>query len=145
MGVLRKELARSLEDFREKSEVLRQCRELRENIRLLLKDDVTELETMVEMGCQFYAKAFVPDTSRIFVDVGLGFHLEMPLAEAQDFLPHKEAQLLAALEQKKARTARIKADIHEALHLVDLLVQVRSGGTPWLQSCDSSLIEAFSG
>merc|ERR1712050_579914 len=95
---LHEKLKRSLKEFREKAEVLRNCRELRENLDLLLKDDVTELKTMVELGCQFYAKAFVPDTSRIFVDVGLGFHLEMPLEEAAEFMIHKEKHVVDVLE-----------------------------------------------
>ncbi|CAE8619496.1 unnamed protein product, partial [Polarella glacialis] len=117
--------------------------ELRHNIDLLLKDNVTELETMVELGCQFYVKALVPDTSRICIDVGLGFHLEMTLPEAQDFLVKKEELLLQGLERKKSKTASVKADIHEALHLIDLMMQVQSGKKPWLASCDESLIKSF--
>merc|ERR1712083_273610 len=109
---------------------------------MLLKKEVTELETMVDIGCQFYAKAFVPDTSRIFVDIGLGFRLEMQLPEACDFLGHKEKYLLGRLDRQKSRTAQIKADIHEALHLLDLMMQVRTGGKPWLETCDT-LVDSF--
>eukprot|EP00928_Gymnodinium_smaydae_P080553 TRINITY_DN6422_c0_g1_i1.p1 TRINITY_DN6422_c0_g1~~TRINITY_DN6422_c0_g1_i1.p1 ORF type:complete len:111 (-),score=18.69 TRINITY_DN6422_c0_g1_i1:81-413(-) len=72
-----------------------------------------------------YGRAFVPDTSNIFVNVGLGFHLEMPLKDASEFLEHKEDHLQRGLEYRKQRMAQIKADIHEALHLIDLLVQIR--------------------
>merc|ERR1740139_1119293 len=142
-AVLRKELQASLDDFRSKYELLEQCRELRRNIGLLIEGDVKELETMVELGCQFFVRAKVPDTSRIFVDVGLGFQLEMPLAEAAEFLEQKEALILSQLETKKNRTAKIKADIHDALHILDLMTQVKSGKTPWLDACDPSLIESF--
>mmetsp|Transcript_71251 Transcript_71251/g.154847 ORF Transcript_71251/g.154847 Transcript_71251/m.154847 type:complete len:171 (-) Transcript_71251:66-578(-) len=134
--VLKAELKRSLDECRQDAALLDQCRELRSNIDLLIQGNVTELETMVEVGCQFYAKAFVPDTKRLFVDVGLGFRLEMPLADARDFLDEKEACLLGGLELRKRRTAQIKADIHEALHLLDLMMDLRSGGTPWLQRPD---------
>ncbi|CAE8620803.1 unnamed protein product, partial [Polarella glacialis] len=141
--VLKQELRRSLDEFRRDSAVVEQVQELRHNIDLLLKDNVTELETMVELGCQFYVKALVPDTSRLCIDVGLGFHLEMTLPEAQDFLVKKEELLLQGLERKKSKTASVKADIHEALHLIDLMMQVQSGKKPWLASCDESLIKSF--
>mmetsp|Transcript_48174 Transcript_48174/g.111609 ORF Transcript_48174/g.111609 Transcript_48174/m.111609 type:complete len:177 (+) Transcript_48174:41-571(+) len=143
--VLKAELKRSLDDFRTQAEQLQHCRELRKNIGLLIQGNVVELETMVELGCQFYAKAFVPDTSRIFVDVGLGFRLELSLVEASEFLEAKEQHILGALELRKKRTARIKADIHEALHLLDLMLQVQSGGTPWLEGGGASLQDSFTG
>mmetsp|Transcript_79094 Transcript_79094/g.209771 ORF Transcript_79094/g.209771 Transcript_79094/m.209771 type:complete len:172 (+) Transcript_79094:41-556(+) len=143
--VLKAELQRSLEAFRREAAVLEQCRELRENIDLLVRDGVTELETMVELGCQFYVNAFVPDTSRIFVDVGLGFRLELTLEEAREFLEHKEACLRSGLELRKRKTASVKADIHEALHLLDLMLQVQSGRSPWLDGGAESLISALAG
>merc|ERR1712150_311655 len=110
------ELEAARDKFDETAELLKQVRELRENIRLLLHDSMAELETMVELGCQFYAKALVPDTSKIFIDVGLGFHLEMPLEDAVEFLDRKEEHLLSKLELCKNKTTQVKADIHEALH-----------------------------
>merc|ERR1711920_1143648 len=129
-NTLKKELKKALDNYRGDAEVLAQCKELRENIDLLLRDNVAELETMIELGCGFYAKALVPDTSKIFVNVGLGFQLEMPLAEAHDFLGHKESYIVSRLERQKTRIAQVKADIHEALHLLDLMFQVRSGRAP---------------
>merc|ERR1712217_13100 len=87
---LKRELQRALDAYRADAEVLSQCRELRENIDLLIREKMGELETTVELGCGIYSKAVVPDTSRLFVSVGLGFQLEMPLVEAQEFITHKE-------------------------------------------------------
>jgi len=142
--VLKRQLQSSLDDFRRDAEVLEQCRELRRNVDLLVSGDVQELETMIDLGCQFFAKASVPDTSRLFVDIGLGFKLDMTLAEACDFLEHKEAFTLQRLELRKKRTAQIKADIREALHLLDMMMQIKSGSQPWLEACDEALIESFS-
>eukprot|EP00435_Cladocopium_sp_Y103_P020489 s411_g5.t1 len=124
--VLKADHERCLEEIREATAILEECKTLRRNISLLLKDDISELETSVELGCQFYVKAFVPDTSSIFIDVGLNFRLEMPLTEAQAFLEDKELHLMKGLELKNKRVARVKADIHEALHLIDLMTQVQS-------------------
>eukprot|EP00928_Gymnodinium_smaydae_P080555 TRINITY_DN6422_c0_g1_i4.p2 TRINITY_DN6422_c0_g1~~TRINITY_DN6422_c0_g1_i4.p2 ORF type:complete len:171 (-),score=48.57 TRINITY_DN6422_c0_g1_i4:260-772(-) len=143
--VLRVQLQRALDAYQSDAACLEQCRQLRQNLELFLRDDVRELETMVELGCQIYGRAFVPDTSNIFVNVGLGFHLEMPLKDASEFLEHKEDHLQRGLEYRKQRMAQIKADIHEALHLIDLLVQIRSGGTPWWDGAGQSLVDSLAG
>eukprot|EP00933_Yihiella_yeosuensis_P070009 TRINITY_DN7728_c0_g1_i1.p1 TRINITY_DN7728_c0_g1~~TRINITY_DN7728_c0_g1_i1.p1 ORF type:complete len:189 (-),score=59.81 TRINITY_DN7728_c0_g1_i1:96-629(-) len=143
--VLKQKLKRSLEDFQKDFEVVEQVRELRQNIKLLLKDNITELETQVELGCQVYVKALVPDATKIFVDIGLGFHLEMPLEDADEFLEQKEEHLLKGLELKKQETARVKADIHEALHYIDLMMRVKGGAQPWLDKFEPELIQAFAG
>ena len=40
------------------------------------------LKTKVDLGCNFYCQARVPDPSMVMVAVGLGFFLELTLEEA---------------------------------------------------------------
>ena len=40
------------------------------------------LKARVDLGCNFYAQAKVPDPTKIFLAIGLGFHLEFTLDEA---------------------------------------------------------------
>lgn len=47
---------RCLEEIREATATLEECKALRRNISLLLKDDISELETSVELGCQRESK-----------------------------------------------------------------------------------------
>ena len=43
----------------------------------------------VDLGAQVYCQAEVPDTSHIFVDVGLGFHAELTLVRVvESFAAH---------------------------------------------------------
>ena len=62
------------------------------NARGLQERGQEELRTMVDLGSQVYCQAEVPDTSRLFVAVGLGFHAEMTLVRATTaslaHLPH---------------------------------------------------------
>jgi prefoldin subunit 5 len=63
------------------------------------------MKTMVNLGSEFYVKAKMyealfhysnwcsPDTSRVFVNIGLGFHLEFTVNEAVSFIEEKEKQL----------------------------------------------------
>mmetsp|Transcript_51535 Transcript_51535/g.129299 ORF Transcript_51535/g.129299 Transcript_51535/m.129299 type:complete len:136 (-) Transcript_51535:1104-1511(-) len=63
--------------------------ELARNISLLDETGKTSFRTLVDLGCQFYANARVPDASRVFVNVGLGFHVELTHEEALNFCSKK--------------------------------------------------------
>ena len=41
----------------------------------------TELKTLVDIGAEVYCQAKVPDISRVYISVGLGFHVESTLEE----------------------------------------------------------------
>ena len=66
---------------------------------------------MVDLGCNYYAQAKVEDFSRIFVSVGLGFHLEMTLAEASDFVGKKVTHLTAEADRLSEQAAQINGRI----------------------------------
>ncbi|KAL9661381.1 hypothetical protein QQ045_026205 [Rhodiola kirilowii] len=85
--------------------------DLKRNIQSLEENNVTNLETMVNLGSEVYAQAEVPDTSRIFVDVGLGFHVEFTLSEALKFISTREEKLAKEIEDYTQLIASIKARI----------------------------------
>ncbi|MED6227328.1 hypothetical protein PIB30_112462, partial [Stylosanthes scabra] len=60
--------------------------DLRRNIENLEKNSVTSLRTLVNLGSEVYLQAEVPNTQRIFVDVGLGFHVEFTWSEALNYI-----------------------------------------------------------
>ncbi|XP_068964239.1 protein UXT [Petaurus breviceps papuanus] len=73
------------------------------------------LRTQVDLGCNFYVNAEVPDPSRIFVALGYGFFLELTLMEALRFIDRK-SRLLTSLSDSLTRdSARIKAHIRLVL------------------------------
>ena len=47
-----------------------------------VQDSAGKQETLVELGAGVYADAVVYDTSKITLDVGLGYHVDMTLEEA---------------------------------------------------------------
>uniref|UniRef100_A0A7N0V7R9 Protein UXT homolog n=1 Tax=Kalanchoe fedtschenkoi TaxID=63787 RepID=A0A7N0V7R9_KALFE len=85
--------------------------DLRSNIQRLEENNVTNLKTMVNLGSEVYAKAEVPDTSRIFVDVGLGFHVEFTWSEALKYISMREEKLAKDIEERSRSIASIKAHI----------------------------------
>jgi hypothetical protein len=67
--------------------------DLKRNIENLEKNGVTSMRSMVNLGSEVYAQAEVPDTRHIFVDIGLGFHVEFTWQEALQFISVRESRL----------------------------------------------------
>jgi prefoldin subunit 5 len=87
------------------------------------------IETLVDVGMRVYAPARVVDGSRLLVQVGLGFYLEMPLSDAACFveaqrIPLLRAQHTAALRAVARVTATLSAILQGIEHLKSL--QLRS-------------------
>ncbi|KAL2521081.1 Prefoldin chaperone subunit family protein [Forsythia ovata] len=92
--------------------------DLRRNIENLEKNSVTSLRTLVNLGSEVYMQADVPDTRHIFVDVGLGFHVEFTWSEALKFISARDEKLARQIEEYTRLIASIKAQIkmvHEGI------------------------------
>ncbi|XP_048427495.1 protein UXT homolog [Pyrus x bretschneideri] len=85
--------------------------DLRKNIENLEKNSVTSLRTLVNLGSEVYMQADVPDTQRIFVDIGLGFHVEFTWSEALNYISQREEKLARQVEECTNLIASIKAQI----------------------------------
>ncbi|CAJ0648416.1 19894_t:CDS:2 [Entrophospora sp. SA101] len=73
---------------------------------------------MVDLGSNFYVQAKVPDTTYIYVNVGFGFHPQLTLDEAIEFIDKKEKTLQRKSEKYTDDIAKISAHIamvHEAI------------------------------
>jgi len=88
-------------------------RDLRNTIVIIQKGHMDELTTMVDLGSQFYVQALIPDTSRIYVEVGLGFHVEYTLDEALSFIAKKECYLNEFAESLNQKGVNIKSHIQQ--------------------------------
>ncbi|KAJ1723840.1 hypothetical protein LPJ53_001851 [Coemansia erecta] len=66
---------------------------LKTHIDTIRTQELDELETKVDLGSDFYVKAFIPDTTFIYVSIGFGFHLQMTLEEADAFIDEKVKHL----------------------------------------------------
>ncbi|KAH7442919.1 hypothetical protein KP509_02G007800 [Ceratopteris richardii] len=85
--------------------------DLSKNIKLLEQQKLKKMKSLVNLGSEVYAQAEVMDTSRIFVDIGLGFHVEFTWSEALEFISVKEASLARQIEERTHQAANIKAQI----------------------------------
>ncbi|EYU22393.1 hypothetical protein ABFS82_05G006600 [Erythranthe guttata] len=98
--------------------------DLRRNIENLEKNSVTSMRTMVNLGSEIYMQADVPDTRHIFLDVGLGFHVEFTWSEALNFIAAREEKLSSQIEEYTRLIASIKAQIKMVCEGIRELLQL---------------------
>ncbi|KAK3818139.1 MAG: Prefoldin subunit-domain-containing protein [Linnemannia gamsii] len=81
---------------------------LAKDIEVIKDNGLKEMKTQVDLGSNFYVQAKISDTKHIFVNVGFGFHAELTLDEALEFIKKKEVHLQkkAALFTEKASQIR---------------------------------------
>ncbi|XP_048872691.1 protein UXT [Brienomyrus brachyistius] len=113
--VLKRDLQKVLEQRDEVYEKIAQYLQLKNTIESLQEAGSKELKTEVDLGCNFYVQAHVPDSSTIFVAVGYGFFVEFTLPEALKFIEKKTNQLTKYTEALTKDSAKIKANIRLVL------------------------------
>ncbi|KAL3742886.1 hypothetical protein ACJRO7_018228 [Eucalyptus globulus] len=108
---LKPDLVRAVSERDKVFEQQKTFSDLRKNIENLQKNSVTSLRTLVNLGSEAYMQAEVPDMQRIFVDVGLGFHVEFTWSEALNYISLREEKLARQIEEYTHHIASIKAQI----------------------------------
>ncbi|XP_054859151.1 protein UXT [Eublepharis macularius] len=113
--ILQRDLQKVLEQRDEVYEKIAQYLQLKTVIERLQETGGQELVTQVDLGCNFYVKAEVPDTSTIFVALGYGFYAELTLPEALAFIEKKNKLLTTLSETLTQDSVKIKANIRLVL------------------------------
>merc|ERR1712179_100283 len=86
------------------------------------------LKTKVDLGCNFYCQARIPDPTKIFVSVGLGFFLELSLDEALEFIKKKDTELSKEANKLTSDCAKLKANIKLVIGGLQELQQISGEG-----------------
>ena len=87
---------------------------LRNSINAIKLSDLAPgepMKTKVDLGCNFYCAARIPEPGKICVSVGLGFFVELTLDEALKFLDKKDAELSKEADKLTDDCAKLKANI----------------------------------
>ncbi|XP_067881201.1 protein UXT [Heterodontus francisci] len=113
--VLKRDLQKVLEQRDEVYEKIAQYLQLKNIIERLQESPTRELKTEVDLGCNFYVQAKVPDASMIFISVGYGFFVELTFSEALRFIEKKSLQLTELSERLSKDAAKIKGNIRMVL------------------------------
>ncbi|KAG0332538.1 hypothetical protein BG004_001206 [Podila humilis] len=105
---------------------------LAKDIEIIKSNGLKEMKTQVDIGSNFYVQAKIPDTQYIFVNVGFGFHAQLTLDEALEFISKKEEQLNRHVEHGKAeaytqKASKIRAHIKLVLEAMAEIMKLEGG------------------
>ncbi|XP_066436081.1 protein UXT isoform X1 [Eleutherodactylus coqui] len=112
---LQRDLRRVLESRDSVYEKISQYLQLKSLIQRLQELESGALQTQVDLGCNFYVNAEVPDSSKIFVALGFGFFAELTLEEALRFIEKKNRMLTDISEHLTDDASNIRAHIRLVL------------------------------
>ncbi len=84
------------------------------------------LKSKVDLGCNFYVQAEVPDPTKILVEVGLGFLAELTLPEALKFIEKKTKVLEQRACELTKQSCQVKANIKLTLEALRGLQNISS-------------------
>lgn len=88
-------------------------------IEKMKQTPVGEIKALADLGCNFYCKAKVLDTSKIFVEIGLGFFVEFTLNEAHHFVEKKLEMLRRDCDVVTEEATQINAKIRLVLEALN--------------------------
>ena len=77
---LRVKLAQALDQREEAVKEIEAYEKLRGTVEVMRESQTGRAKSMVNIGCELYMQANIPDTSKIMVNAGLGFFVELTLA-----------------------------------------------------------------
>jgi prefoldin subunit 5 len=77
---LRVKLAQALDQREEVVKEIEAYEKLRGTVEVMRESQTGRAKSMVNIGCELYMQTNIPDTSKIMVNVGLGFFVELTLA-----------------------------------------------------------------
>lgn len=83
------------------------------------------LKTQVDIGCNFYIQAHVPDLSKILINVGCGHFVEFNLNEALLFIDTRVSYLNKRIDILKKQSSNTKAHIKLVLHGIQELQKIK--------------------
>ncbi|GFO15504.1 uxt-like protein [Plakobranchus ocellatus] len=129
---LREDLRLILEQRDKLYEEISEYLQLKSTIEKIKEDINPEsvLKTKVDLGCNFYVQANVPDPTSICVAIGYGFFLEMTLDEAVVFIKKKTDVLQEKIDILTADAGKVKAHIRLVLEGLRELQQIQAETDP---------------
>eukprot|EP00761_Pharyngomonas_kirbyi_P002640 gb/GECH01002644.1/.p1 GENE.gb/GECH01002644.1/~~gb/GECH01002644.1/.p1 ORF type:complete len:142 (+),score=48.98 gb/GECH01002644.1/:1-426(+) len=122
-STLKNELETLVEKRENVYETLSKYLQLRNSIEMIQDQKLEEMKTMVNIGSDIFAQAKVPNTSRIYLKIGLGFHVDMTLNEALDFINKKEEYLNQEAKNLDTKINETKSEIKSVYMIIDDIIE----------------------
>mmetsp|Transcript_45784 Transcript_45784/g.118338 ORF Transcript_45784/g.118338 Transcript_45784/m.118338 type:complete len:152 (-) Transcript_45784:828-1283(-) len=100
-----------LEDRDKVYDYIAQLMQLSNTVELMRSHKGGKMTTQVNIGSNVYGKAKIPHTDRLFVNIGMGFHVELTLAEADAYIAKRKDMLERKGEEMTDEISKVKTDM----------------------------------
>lgn len=119
---LRPELSLAESSRDETRKEMKEYQELSDKLKAFQKEGTSELKTMVDLGHGAIHCNAIGNLDKIYLHVGMGFHVEMTIPEAIGFIDKRLDFLQkSVLKGKEAKVKEITDHIMEAATILDEL------------------------
>lgn len=115
---LKEDLSRILEKRDAAYSQISDCCKLQAQLTLINSQEQEKLQTKINVGCDFFMDAVIPDTSKIVINVGLGYFVEMDSEKAETFLEKKKNKLEEKSKSLTSQIANIRSHIKVVLRTI---------------------------
>mmetsp|Transcript_19569 Transcript_19569/g.54553 ORF Transcript_19569/g.54553 Transcript_19569/m.54553 type:complete len:120 (+) Transcript_19569:99-458(+) len=92
-NVLQVDLAKASNVKAKLQSELQELQDLEHNLKVLQQSGQQSIKTQVDVGSEVLCSAHIPDVSRVYISIGLGFHLEATLEEAPRIIGIRKANV----------------------------------------------------
>lgn len=99
--------------------------QLKTMIQTMHENDMSSFKGKMDIGINIYAQVFVPDTSKIIIDIGAGVFMEFTLEEALRFIESRISRSEKHLAGINDAACSVKARIKLVLHGIQELEQIK--------------------
>ena len=123
---LRVKLAQVLEQREEVVKEIEAYEKLRGTVEVMRESGSSRAKSMINVACELYMQASIPDTSKIMVNIGLGFFVELTLAEAADFIQQRCDHLQERADKLSHEASEVNGQIEVVLRGLQELVSTLS-------------------
>lgn len=126
---LQHSLLRDLSENQERKDNIRRERVeyelLRRSLEALQKNELDQLCTLVDLGSQIFVQGNVDDMNSVFVDIGLGFHVQCTLDEAIQVCSEREEFLAGKEEILTNACGNVRANVRAVVEAMKQLQDIQ--------------------
>ncbi|KAL0221745.1 hypothetical protein RCL1_001599 [Eukaryota sp. TZLM3-RCL] len=97
--------------------------DLKQSVQFLITNNIKSSDHLVDLGCSIYTSAKVEDTSTVFVNIGLGFLVEMLHDEAICFCTTQMEYFNKIIDDIHLEIAKIRAKLQLVKHDISTYIQ----------------------
>ena len=98
---------------------------LKKQIHVIQQKKLTSLKSLTDVGSHLFMHTSIPDTSTIYVSIGLGFHVAFTLEEADTWISKKLESLNKLIRDNSYRVEQLTEELERVLTSEEMIAAAK--------------------